>query len=187
MYYYVTWVLFLSAVVQSSQNFEDNLVKRMVKECLVSRNAILCFANKAAKALERSMDWNVHFFDGVTFERNKEKAPESEARARTYGFGRLFKALNDFLNTHTLTLDLTKGETAVEARGGGGGGEGGGGGDEGGGFGGYKNAIKKEKKYMQYAFMVLLGIFGLTGPLMMKTLAIMAAKALLARSGEDFC
>ncbi|XP_050500854.1 uncharacterized protein LOC114330297 [Diabrotica virgifera virgifera] len=43
-----------------------------------------------------------------------------------------------------------------------------------------RKALKKERKYYQYAFMVLLGIFGLTGPLFMKILGIIAAKSLLA-------
>lgn len=38
----------------------------------------------------------------------------------------------------------------------------------------------KQKRYLKYALLVLMGIFGLTGPLVMKTLTILAAKALLA-------
>lgn len=41
-------------------------------------------------------------------------------------------------------------------------------------------AVKREKKYSKYAFLVLLGIFGLTGPLFMKILSIIAAQALMA-------
>ncbi|KAL1490479.1 hypothetical protein ABEB36_013166 [Hypothenemus hampei] len=90
-------------------------------------------------------------------------------------FERLNQAIQNFFQTHVVSLEL--GGARKMARGGGG--------DEGfGGFGGgggfNKKAIKKEQKYVNYAFMVLLGIFGLTGPLVMKVLALMAAKAILA-------
>ncbi|RZC36939.1 DUF1676 domain containing protein [Asbolus verrucosus] len=165
-------ILLFSAIlvnVQSSRtNQEDHLAKSIVKECINSYSQTSCFANRVAKAVERAMDWSIPLTDGVQFARNKEKL-SPEARSQPSGFARLMKALTDFLNTHTLTLDLT--EEVKQAR------------DGDGGFGGFDNknkALKKEKKYMQYALMVLLGIFGLTGPLIMKTLAVMAAKALIA-------
>ncbi|VEN48753.1 unnamed protein product [Callosobruchus maculatus] len=82
-------------------------------------------------------------------------------------------------------------EDVGTARGAGRSGEGGGGGHGGGGHGGGHGGggdvsffnhkeVKKEKKYYQYAFLVLLGIFGLTGPIVMKVIGIMAAKALMA-------
>lgn len=77
-----------------------------------------------------------------------------------------------FMDTHTLRLDLTR--DSSKARDGGGGG-GGGGGDKKG-----DKVGKKEKKYLHYALMVLLGVFGISGPLILKTLAMIAGKALIA-------
>lgn len=138
-------------------------------------------------AIERALDWNIPLFDGVNWIRNEEKHDISQGRSLS-GFSRLTAALSNFLNSHTFSfeLDTTIGSPRkLDRGGGGGGGEGGGFGGGGGGGGGgllgfNKKAIQKEKRYMKYAFMVLLGIFGLTGPIVMKTLAIMAAKALLA-------
>ncbi|CAH1991905.1 unnamed protein product [Acanthoscelides obtectus] len=103
--------------------------------------------------------------------------------------------MSDFITTHTITFDFGEGRfqdagASGTARRRGGGGGGGGGGGHGGGHGGGQGVgevsffnhkeIKKEKKYYQYAFLVLLGIFGLTGPIVMKVIGIMAAKALMA-------
>lgn len=70
------------------------------------------------------------------------------------------------MDTHTLRLDLT-GDSG-EAR------------DGGGNKKGDKGIGKKERKYLHYALMVLLGVFGISGPLILKTLALIAGKALIA-------
>ncbi|KAJ3655264.1 hypothetical protein Zmor_014400 [Zophobas morio] len=160
-----------------AQNSEDFFIKRIVKECVTSNSQMSCFANKVAKTIERSMEWDVTLFDGIKLLRNNERIDnENESRSHLFGPSRLMKAVKIFLNTHYFALDLTEDESTNEPRGGGGGlGSGGGGG-----LGFNRQALKKEAKYMQYAFMVLLGIFGLTGPIVMKTLAVMAAKSLIA-------
>ncbi|XP_050307485.1 uncharacterized protein LOC126744169 [Anthonomus grandis grandis] len=132
-----------------------------------------CFSEKAARTIERSMNSDIPLFSGITLTRNNEHV--SHRQARLLGVDRLTEALKNFLQTHVVSIDLSSAKNLGMARGGGGGG----------GFGGMggkmgKQAMMREGKYMQYAFMVLLGIFGLTGPLVMKVLGLMAAKALLA-------
>jgi hypothetical protein len=184
MYLHLILASFFTGVVHSStihsQLPNKFYVKRVIKECVEYNSPVLCFANKTAKIIEKSINFDVILFDGIHFLRNKQQLPkENEARDSSSGFNRLGKAMTDFLNTHTLSLDLTEDEPIEESRGKNGAG-GFGGSFGGGGFGYNKKTLQKEKKYMQYAFMVLLGIFGLTGPLIMKTLGVMAAKALIA-------
>lgn len=132
------------------------------------------------------MNWDIPISEGITFQRNKE-ANISRASKSLTGLKRLTTAISNFLTTHTVSMDLTKAEARsldddpnLEERSGTGGGEGGGGGGSGGLFNMNKKELRKEKKYYRYAFMVLLGIFGLTGPLVMKVLGVMAAHSLLA-------
>lgn len=66
------------------------------------------------------------------------------------GFGRLNQAIQNFFQTHVISLELGGARKLDKAGGGGMGGFGGGGGFN-------KKQLKKEQKYMQYAFMVLLG------------------------------
>ncbi|ENN76204.1 hypothetical protein YQE_07171, partial [Dendroctonus ponderosae] len=129
-----------------------------------------CMSEKAAGAVERAMDWNVSIIDGLSLARNNETI--NRRQARLLGFDRLSQAVQNFFQTHVIALELGGARTLGKDSG-----------DMsslGGGSGLDMKSMKKEKKYMSYAFMVLLGIFGLTGPLVMKVLAMMAAKSLLA-------
>lgn len=137
---------------------------------------------KIAVALERSMNWDIPISDGINFLRNKEAV--SRTSKSLTGFKRLTTAISNFLDAHTVSIDLTKTEarsldddSVPEERSGAGGG---GGGSGGGLFSMNRKELRREKKYYRYAFMVLLGIFGLTGPLVMKILGVMAAHSLLA-------
>ncbi|KAJ8960970.1 hypothetical protein NQ318_020273 [Aromia moschata] len=132
-----------------------------------------CFSEKAAVAIERSIDWDVPLFDGVNLVRNGAK-PNTKTRKSLNSFGRLRNALFDFIDTHALSIspaELVRGSAGLGRSGGGG---------SGGIFNVDKKDLRKEKKYYRYAFMVLLGIFGLTGPLVMKILGVVAAHSLLA-------
>lgn len=140
------------------------------------------------------MNWNIPVSQGISLLRNKEVLRVRTGKSLN-GFRRLTTAILDFLDTHTVSIDLTESNgrslddnSDVEERKGGGGGGGGEGlgGDGGGGLDGgslfnvNRKELRKEKKYYRYAFMVLLGIFGLTGPLVMKLLGVMAAHSLLS-------
>lgn len=118
-----------------------------------------CLVNEAAVLMERASNLDVSLFDGIIFKKNNETFEISRGFS---GLSRLRHALVNFLDSHVLTLDLTE---SRQSRVGGG--------------GGFKIS-KKEKKYFWYTMMVLLGIFGLTGPLVMKMLTLIAGKALIA-------
>lgn len=110
------------------------------------------------------MNWDIPIFDGLKFKRNDEKLNETEARSMQ-GFDRFTTAVTNFVNSHSLSVgwdDEVEVESSRAARDGYGGGGGkrrpGGGGLTGlGSLGINRKAIKKEAKYMRYAFMVLLG------------------------------
>lgn len=145
---------------------ENTLFKRAMKQCTASGDKYSCLAERAAAAMERALDWDIPLFDGVTLARNEEDFHNISTTRAFSGFGRLSSAVSNFLDSHTLVVDLTDDQTddsVGEARG-----------KE------DKKKKKKEKKYASYAMMVLMGIFGLTGPLIMKTLALIAGKALIA-------
>ncbi|CAG9825548.1 unnamed protein product [Phaedon cochleariae] len=134
--------------------------------------SISCLTEKASKTIENSMNETISLF-GVNLIRNEEKLNSREGKS-LQGFNRVLKAISNFLDTHTFSIDLTEPRSLSSE----------GGTPKKGGGGGFFNmntkALRREKKYYQYAFMVLLGIFGLTGPLVMQVLGIMAAKSLLA-------
>lgn len=155
-----------------ADNPEELLFRRTMEQCLNSDSTYTCLANKAAKAVERALDWDVPIFEGITLARNEEKL-DNYTTPRSYdGISRLTSVLSKFLESHKLVVDLTpEDEDVGTARK-----------EEGGlGFGGGdKKGKKKEKKYASYAMMVMMGIFGLTGPLVLKALALIAGKALIA-------
>lgn len=149
---------------------EELLFKRTMEQCLNSESTYTCLAEKAAKAVERALEWDVPIFEGITLARNDEKLDNYTSARSLSGFGRLGSVVAKFLESHTLVLDLTPGDEDVGT-----------GRKEEGGLGfGDKKGKKKEKKYASYAMMVLMGIFGLTGPLVLKALALIAGKALIA-------
>lgn len=107
---------------------------------------------------------------GVTLARNDEKLYNHSTARSQSSFQRLAALVSQFLDSHTVVVDLTGSGGDVET----------GRKDDEGYLGGDKKGKKKEKKYASYAMAVLMGIFGLTGPLIMKTLALIAGKALIA-------
>lgn len=86
-------------------------------------------------------------------------------------FERLSNSLLNFMKTHSLYVNVGNIDGI---------GRKGGDGVEGGFFNLNSKAVKKEQKYSRYTFLVLLGIFGLTGPLFMKIMSVIAAQALMA-------
>lgn len=182
MHYCVLFGFILLGVCDLRVNsYAVPLISRNIEECLLhSKENYACFLNKVAKAIEKLINSDWELFDGIKFIRNDIDL-NRQSRSYSGGLSRLLEAITDFLDTHTLYVDFT--EDNVESRktkes------------NNGVGFGSMgslglntkqlKKGLKKEGKYVQYAFMVLLGIFGLTGPLMMNTLAILASKALIA-------
>ncbi|XP_022900967.1 uncharacterized protein [Onthophagus taurus] len=138
------------------------LVEKVMKGCLDGNNSLVtCLANKTEKLVDRLVDKDVPLFEGMVFKRNKEIVER-----RSLG---LQDTLSRFLDSHTLTLDLTEPRGLRE-------------GDKGsGGFSdGFGKVDKKDKKYLYYALTAIAGIFGLSVPLVLKGLAILAGKALLA-------
>ncbi|XP_074027231.1 uncharacterized protein isoform X2 [Leptinotarsa decemlineata] len=143
------------------------------------KNSVSCNTSKVARSSERATNNTFLLSEGITFARNEYPIPTRHPKSLE-GFRRLLRALSNFIDTHTFSIDLTQdrhsdGVQWEFPRTGGGGGSGGTGF-----FNMDKKAIQRERKYYQYAFMVLLGIFFLTGPLVMKILGIMAAQSLLA-------
>lgn len=139
---------------RASASAIENVLKKCETDATYS-----CLANKAAVMMERASNLDVPLFDGITFKKNNETFQISRGFS---GISRLRHALVNFLDSHVLTLDLTESRQSRV-----------------GGSGGFKIS-RKEKKYFWYTMMVLLGIFGLTGPLVMKTLTLIAGKALIA-------
>nr|CAH7743588.1 unnamed protein product [Callosobruchus chinensis] len=183
---------------QSSDNRTESdktVVDEVLENCDGFSLSVSCISTQVSKKIERALNKNIStsLIDGLRFVRNDEKVDLKQARALD-GFERLTNAISNFISTHTVTLDFAedtlltgRSEDVGTGRGAGrrGGGGGGGGGGHGGGQGGdvsffNHKEVKKEKKYYQYAFLVLLGIFGLTGPIVMKVIGVMAAKALMA-------
>lgn len=191
-------VVVRSMVLSSYVDPEEKIVMRVIKKCTESPSRLSCFADKAASVLEKYINSNITLFDGIELQRNSEPFTNiSDSRSST-PFARFTTTLYNFLDTHTVSLDLTDearskkrkdkevDEESDKASGGGGGGGGSSGGNLLGGLGGFgggggsKGGMMGEIRYAKYAFMVLLGIFGMTGPIFMKTLAVVAAKALIA-------
>lgn len=152
-----------------SENPEELLLKRTMEQCLKSDSTYTCFADKVATAVERMLDWDIPIFDGITLARNEEKLDNYTVPRSYSGTDKLTSVISKFLETHTVVVDFTPDNDIGSARK-----------EEGLGFGGDKKTKKKEKKYASYAMMVLMGIFGLTGPLVLKALALIAGKALIA-------
>lgn len=172
--------------VVSTKSFFDNpeykIINRVIKQCSInSENKYFCLANKAAIAMERAINTDIPLFDGITLVRNEDYVNnEITPRGSSDGISRLSTAVSKFLDSHVVKVDLMK-EEGRRKDSGIGLSEGSGGGDGGGGLGGSDTKKgNKEKKYLQYALMVLLGVFGISGPLIMKTLALLAGKALVA-------
>lgn len=140
------------------------LFTRIIDKCTNSGDMYSCLAERAAVATERAVNWDIPLFYGVTLARNENPVSNETSRASS-GFDRLSSAVGRFLNSHTLVMDLDEDfdENEVgEAR------------------GKKDKKKKKEKKFASYAMMVMMGVFALTGPLIMKTLALIAGKALIA-------
>lgn len=191
-------VIVRSTVSSSYVDPEEIIVMRAIKKCTQSPARVSCFADKAANVLENYINSNITLFDGIKLQRNSEPFHNLSDSRSLSPFARFTTTLYNFLDTHTVSMDLTdegrsrkkkeNDEETDKASNGGGGGGGGVGGESflgglggiGGGGVGSKGGIAAELRYVKYAFMVLLGIFGLTGPIFMKTLAVIAAKALIA-------
>ncbi|XP_060518391.1 uncharacterized protein LOC132697116 [Cylas formicarius] len=143
-------------------------------DCINFSKPFECFVDQISDKIEDSRMSDIPLAEGIMLLRNGNKVNPRRAR-NLKGLGRLETTIWNFFDTHSIALELgTIGSRQLK---------------DGENRAGNKKEpdslfsyeqLKKERKYVQYAFMVLLGIFGLTGPLIMKVVAIMAAKALLA-------
>lgn len=147
----------------------QGIFQRALANCAESGSQITCLAERAATALDRALDWDMPLVDGISLVRNNRSVSVSSSRGFS-GIERLTSAMKNFMESHTLTVDLGEDsedddvDDVGEARG-----------DK-----KDKKEKKKAKKFASYALMVMMGIFGLTGPLILKTLALIAGKALIA-------
>lgn len=147
------------------------IILRVINKCENYTSKYSCLANKAAIAMERISNEDVPLFNGIVLKKQHEDYFVNKTARSINGISKLRQVLLKFLNSHVLSLDLTRDneeehneERAV-------------------GEGRRRNKFKisrKEKRHFWYSMVVLLGIFGLTGPLIMKTLTIIAGKALIA-------
>lgn len=111
---------------------------------------------------------NLEIFDGLQLVRNNKTDSHDE---KTFNpFDKLVHSFSNFFDTHNVSINFTEPEDRGRQGSGGGGGF----------FNFNRQAIRRERRYSKYAFLVLLGIFGLTAPLFMKVLAIVAAQSLMA-------
>ncbi|XP_017786034.1 PREDICTED: uncharacterized protein LOC108569121 [Nicrophorus vespilloides] len=137
----------------------------IVLDCFRGEVSYSCLVEKTANALERTLNWDIPVIDGVTLKRNGEVVNASAEGRSAHGVQRLKSVIGRFLQSHTLSIDLSRQLGSGD---------------------GFKDGThgmkvsKKERKYFHYTMMVLLGIFGLSAPLIMKTLALIAGKALIA-------
>lgn len=181
MYYCVLFGFLLFGACDLGVNsYGLPLIRSNIKDCLMySKDIFTCFSNKAAETIETLTTSDLELIDGIKFVKN-DMDLNTLSRSHSEGSDRFLEAVSNFLDTHTLSVDLTEDNMESRKKET----------ENGSGFGSMgtlglntkqlKKGLKKEGKYVQYAFMVLLGIFGLTGPLMMNTLAILASKALIA-------
>lgn len=162
---FIVFAMFFCGVRSELQRDRSvtGLFRRIIEQCTNTGDAYSCLAERAAVATERAINWDIPLFYGVTLARNENPVANETSRASS-GFDRLSSAVGRFLNSHTLVMDLDEdtGEEVGEAR------------------GKKDKKKKKEKKFASYAMMVMMGVFALTGPLIMKTLALIAGKALIA-------
>lgn len=160
-------LMVLSFKCAISELFNDKdftIIQKVINKC-ENESLYSCIANRAAIRMERISNKDIPLFDGIILKKQSDGINKTEIRISS-GVSRLRKVLTQMLNTHILRLDLTKNVEQVE--------------NEERARGGKFRISKKEKKHFWYTMMVLLGIFGLTGPIIMKALTLIAGKALIA-------
>ncbi|KAF7266281.1 hypothetical protein GWI33_020314 [Rhynchophorus ferrugineus] len=166
---YVAFVVLVGGIVFSGCFGYDqrygNIVANFLSECSNSSDSYICLSEKATRIFENSINRTLNISNGIELVRNQLKLPNRQSRTLKSG-ERLKAALTNFLKTHNISIKLSEFT-----------------GRRSGGIGGNfinRKQLRRERKYMNYAFMVLLGIFGLTGPLVMKVLGLIAAQALIS-------
>ncbi|GJQ84689.1 hypothetical protein Trydic_g12708 [Trypoxylus dichotomus] len=124
-------------------------------------------ANRFSRFLDNAVDSDVKLFDGFVLKRDATVLIDSPSRQRSSnGFSSLRQSMYDFLDSHILRLDISEDRKSKD------------GGVSG--YGGFGKVGKKDKKYLYYALTAVTGIFGLSVPIVLKGLALIAGKALLA-------
>lgn len=147
-------------------NDNNTVIARAIFNSCSNENFVLpCLAGKFANTIDRATNWDVKLFDGFTLTKNSDVIVDQDSRrSQLSGFSSLRASLYNFLDSHVLTLDLTEARARK---------------DGGGGYG-FGKVGKKDKKYLYYALTAVTGIFGLSVPIILKGLALLAGKALLA-------
>ncbi|XP_055299203.1 uncharacterized protein LOC129566877 isoform X2 [Sitodiplosis mosellana] len=182
----VVFVAIITSIVSAASATEDSwlgpefsVLQKVYDDCLNRDDFTGCLKGRALVALDKAINQDsISVVDGIFMEKQNEtdveKTPEfADARVLNDLTGidrQLMEKISTFLRTHVLKVDLS------EERGGGG--FGGSKGGLGGGGIGNKNKLKP-KKASRYIIAALLAAIGIAGPLGLKAIAVIAAKALL--------
>ncbi|KAK4880395.1 hypothetical protein RN001_008541 [Aquatica leii] len=154
--------LFLVCSSQNDEQRDYKTIQKIVNQCSSDPEKYSCLADKAAIIVEHLIPRNLTVFNGITLTKFKEIRKSRTPRKWDNGLNRFFSAIGNFLNTHKLTYDLSH-DDAFEGRL----------------YEGRKKGGKKGRD-LYYVMWIIFGIFGITVPVVMNALMVMAAKALLA-------
>lgn len=160
-----TFECILSYQLLSPKDYE--IINGLIKSCKNDTSMYMCLLNKGTTAIEKISGKDIRLFDGIILKKQLNKNLTKSNVIRDEIKGRNFNGDDDDgTSNFTKNSSINNDETSlmvVEGR--------------------RRNKIrvsKREKRYFWYSMMVLLGIFGLTGPIVMKTLTLIAGKALIA-------
>lgn len=159
---------FYAGVVSPQTDNSTVAARAIFSGCSGGNRIVPCLAGKFSEIIERSINRDVELFDGFILKRDRDFIPDNRTAVewRSFnGFSSLRRSLNDFLDSHVLSLDIGEPRKRKEK--------------DGGGYG-FGKVDKKNKKYLYYALTAVTGIFGLSVPIILKGLALVAGKALLA-------
>ncbi|KAK5646616.1 hypothetical protein RI129_005080 [Pyrocoelia pectoralis] len=155
-------LLLVNSILVSSDEPYEHIIEQVISKCATNSYQYSCLADHAAVIVEDYVYKDIPIFNGLVLTKTKKPIEAITKRSFTDGFSRLKSALKNFVGTHTLTLDLTPRSN-----------------EEGRQFG-KKKGGKKGGGGMELLMLPLFGIYGFIVPLVMKGLALIAGKALIA-------
>lgn len=162
-------VLFLVLLFYFYENgiCANNRSTNIILNCAAAKSFTPCVAGRFSEMLDKAVDRDLTLFDGFVLKRDKNVTiNNSPYDGRSFsGFSKLKRSLYNFLDSHILRLDISESRKSK---------------DGGSRYGGFGKVGKKDKKYLYYALVAVTGIFGLSVPMILKGLALVAGKALLA-------
>ncbi|KAI4464173.1 hypothetical protein MML48_3g00015908 [Holotrichia oblita] len=135
--------------------------------CSAQKSFTPCLAGRFSEILDKAVDHDLTIFDGFVLRRDKNVTINNTPNnGRSFnGFSRLKRSLYNYLDSHILRLDISESRKSK---------------DGGVGYGGFAKVGKRNRKYLYYALLAVTGIFGLSVPMILKGLSLVAGKALLA-------